>query len=677
MRWGEEPRLRPDPYLDWLARISGGEPGAETWCSVRIEILPDDQGNPLAHLQSLLAENISPPIRIAADERAAIETALAHLSSPGAEIPAAALRFFVYLPESAVYDQGAFATHPRFRILHAGPPVPDFNPQRQETRPSTRIPRMPEGNSGAVALGIIDDGIAFAHERFCRKDGRTRIEAIWLQDAAGEGEGSGFGRKIFAADLNRDLAAGLSERAIYGKYGALDYGSPTHQSLGLRGSHGTHVLDLAAGASPEEDCGDRPIFAVQLPAEATADTSGVTMGSYVLQGVRQIMHWADQHRPGLPLVINFSYGMFAGPKDGSHPLEAALADLVGERIRRGAPTALVLPAGNSYRARSTAHASLAEGEEEILTWVLLPEDRTPSQLEIWLDGATDETDSSPAVLTVEPSSGYPACSIQPKIGTVQVLRRGGHPVAGIYADRWNGAAGPRVRLVIVANPTLGRETEIAPAPAGPWFVSVENAGSAVLEARIYVQRDDTPSGFPLRGRQSYLDHPRAHIRNPLTGAYDAFAPDCPMTTRDTLSAIATGARTIVVGGAQAGEGFPPADYASGGPSLGRRSPDCAAFSDEGKAHLGILAAGTLSGATIAMRGTSVAAPQVARLIAAHMGSASCVKGQAKASKVPADPLAALIAGGGFPVNPEDRDRLGAFITPSTARSDLPARRSRD
>ena len=49
------------------------------------------------------------------------------------------------------------------------------------------------------------------------------------------------------------------------------------------------------------------------------------MGSYVLQAVRLIMLWADRFgQDGVPLVINFSYGLLAGPKDGTQKIEQAL-----------------------------------------------------------------------------------------------------------------------------------------------------------------------------------------------------------------------------------------------------------------------------------------------------------------------------------------------------------------
>ena len=50
-------------------------------------------------------------------------------------------------------------------------------------------------------------------------------------------------------------------------------------------------------------------------------------------------------------------------------------------------------------------------------------------------------------------------------------------------------------------------------------------------------------------------------------------------------------------------------------------PDAMAVSDDSHAHRGILAAGTRSGSTVPMNGTSVAAPQITRWIAERMAAA--------------------------------------------------------
>src|SRR3546814_3731241 len=83
----------------------------------------------------------------------------------------------------------------------------------------------------------------------------------------------------------------------------------------------------------------------------------------------------------LPLVINFSFGINAGPHDGTDLLDTLIAE-IEDSVQR--PLRLVLPAGNSNLAR--CHAVLPGGDREVhtLPWRLLPDDRTASYPEIWL-----------------------------------------------------------------------------------------------------------------------------------------------------------------------------------------------------------------------------------------------------------------------------------------------------
>ena len=175
-----------------------------------------------------------------------------------------------------------------------------------------------------IAVGVIDDGIAFAHERFRKADGRsTRFGAIWLQEIApGKTNrwstsqpktGLAFGTHLTAADIERLIAdTDGDEREIYRRTGQLDFTSHENVTLGYRTTHGTHVCDLAAGCDGGDETNTPLIFAVQIPSAMTAESSGVSMATYVLQAFRQLLVWADAKSPQLPLVINFSFGNFAG-----------------------------------------------------------------------------------------------------------------------------------------------------------------------------------------------------------------------------------------------------------------------------------------------------------------------------------------------------------------------------
>src|ERR671912_1142139 len=63
-----------------------------------------------------------------------------------------------------------------------GPPLPSTSvvPHGyKEVRPLQ--PPSQTVTPGTVIIGIIDDGIPFAHERFRKPDGTTRVESVWVQ----------------------------------------------------------------------------------------------------------------------------------------------------------------------------------------------------------------------------------------------------------------------------------------------------------------------------------------------------------------------------------------------------------------------------------------------------------------------------------------------------------------
>jgi hypothetical protein len=87
-----------------------------------------------------------------------------------------------------------------------------------------------------------------------------------------------------------------------------------------------------------------------------------------------------------------------------------------------------------------------------------------------------------------------------------------------------------------------------------------------------------------------------------------------------INAIATGNQTIIAGGYLRKE-LRFARYSAGGtPDPAFRRPDAALVSEDSKVHAGVLAAGSRSGSRVAISGTSVAAPQLARWIADNLAA---------------------------------------------------------
>jgi hypothetical protein len=161
------------------------------------------------------------------------------------------------------------------------------------------------------------------------------------------------------------------------------------------------------------------------------------------------------------------------------------------------------------------------------------------------------------------------------------------------------------------------------APAGVWTVQLKNRSLGAGEiVHLWVQRDDSLYGFDLRGRQSYFDDP-GYARFDNEGR-DNEADDlmCPVRRASTISAIATGRQPVVLGGFLRKE-MKIAKYSSAGPITPFQAnpvpdpyrPDAIVPTDDTLVHYGLLAAGSRSGSVVALNGTSVAAPQIARKIA--------------------------------------------------------------
>ena len=490
-----------------------------------------------------------------------------------------------------------------------------------------------ESPSRKVVVGVIDDGLAFAHERFRLSNGNTRFKFFFNQDD-GTSSAPGPGRELTESDINTLLVQ-------CGSSGIVDedqlYRLAGQNLVARRAKHGTHIMDIACGLDPDEVESDSPyLIGVQLPKWVTEETSGAKLTGHAHYAINYIVSRADQIAASegaapFPIVINLSYGNIAGPHDGTGPLEIAIDQLIAARA---APLRVVLPAGNHYLSRchscfDLSASSSSSGSTKELRWRIQPDNKALSFMEIWLpslaaDHARPRVEVRLTSPTGERSPWVKPGNTWPPIGTNNVR---------FSVSSVNLTTRPWILLSVA--PTAAMTTATPTAPCGTWLVEIKNKGGAV-SADAWVQRGDTPVGYPLWGRQSRLDdanYQRFDIagrpQEEDSGPNPSIGPSY-IRRRGSINALATEQRAIVIGGFRRSD-CRPSRYSGAGPVATpptvppqRTGPDAAAVADDSVALHGILGAGTRTGSVVAMNGTSVAAPQITRLIANWMslGSAS-------------------------------------------------------
>ncbi len=515
-------------------------------------------------------------------------------------------------------------------------------PSSQQAAPAPPAPSSVASAAvpSKVVVGLIDDGIAFANRRFRDKAGtQTRLLSFWGQDLVGPvglpGPWPSYGRIISRPRINSLFASSthggfLDEDAVYRKAG-LDYSGAGHKSWGRRAGHGTHVLDLAAGLNGDEVQPTSPLIAaVQLPVAVTVDTSGAKLTSYALDGFIWILlnaYWAGLTvgTGPLPCVVNLSYGTLDGPHDGTSIFARAVDDIIGLLRTAGWKVSVVLPAGNGHVSQTHARVALPPGAlaSRTIDWRLLPDTRTPGFAEIWLP---DITVSKQVDVRVTSPTGV----VSGWIGEMDPIHHWpnpGQPVLWVHHPGVDLAVGSRKRILIAVFPTATLDPAEPVAPTGVWRIELLNQGSFPLIVDAFIGRNDTPLGYPILGRQSrfedsdYLEHryrPDGRIEQDDVGGSQVMRAA-------SLNGLATGKLPVVVGGCRVSD-LSVAPYSAGGPTIvpgsgpppPRPGPDALMPSDHSYVRAGILAAGTRSGSTVTMRGTSVAAPQMTRAIARAM-----------------------------------------------------------
>lgn len=516
-------------------------------------------------------------------------------------------------------DYGAFA-----RVLN-NPPSPTLELMSESAA-------APQPSKYVV---VIDDGCAFANAAFVvdrATDPKSRIHRLWFQEDSrlrGSPPGIGFTSSDLSACLKAGWADGrIDEAASYaalekellkntgGKAIALDW----RRQMRSATTHGTHVLDVAAGnpnplAHPRYGYGQSDdaaskakIIFVQLPRAAVADTSGASMNAYVAEALvylRGVVSIWDQ------ATINLSYGALAGPHDGTTLLEEGIDEFLATHQRF---TALLLPAGNGYDSRTHAQIMAThDGRWQAMSLQILPNDPTDTYVEVWYaPGVPSRSGGGTAVIDVEVVAPDGASSGAVPLGQFRELPSPDakqparaalihvrHPIAG---------GGLKHQVLLALAPTRSKEGQREVAPHGTWTINIRNRGGLTIPVDAWIERDDSAFGSGRsRSQATFLSAGTEPSPGVPHGASD------PIQRQGCLNSFAHGERTTVIGGCSLRTKKQMASYSASGP--GRKGsfagPNEVAPCEDTPGSA-LFAAGTRSASQVLMNGTSVASAVAAR-----------------------------------------------------------------
>lgn len=493
-----------------------------------------------------------------------------------------------------------------------------------------------------VTMAVIDDGIAFGHNQFRSGLTETRVERMFIMNFPEPGS-SDVGVKLNKKRINKLLrnhtySGLLDEESFYRAAGSINRAKNFFSTTTFRRSHGTHVLSLAAGYDMTDAPNNRPIIGVQLPTRVTEDTSGSNLAPSLTRAIRYIVRQSRKIRIGgpsgpiAPLVVNFSYGNFAGPHDGTgliaRIIDRELKSVTGKGPNKDQEIRVILPAGNSNLSRCHAAVSFenAQCDDRVaLNLRTYPDDYTCNFVQMWMPYSADPTPPNYVKVRVTAPNNTQSMAVTATLGEKQELHNEFGEVIASLAYEMEPAPTSRGLITLSINPTSAQKPSIQLAPSGLWVMEFEKGAIADDEyVEVRVERDETLPGYPPFGRQAFFDN-ACYVRFDEFGAPLSVDPpdsDCPVRRSGTLSGFASGKLPMVIGALTESNGL-MSDYSSAGPISAMRNrsvpnrygPDASARSDDSPVLYGVLAAGTRSGSMVRMNGTSVSAPLVARYVA--------------------------------------------------------------
>jgi lysozyme family protein/subtilisin family serine protease len=311
-----------------------------------------------------------------------------------------------------------------------------------------------------VYFAAIDWGFDFAHDNFRNADGTTRFAYIWDQNGVYDQNNYGYGRIYSRKAINRALNTNSP-------YAALGY-HPGRRNSSSVGMHGTHVMDIAAGASAVGEGGVAPeamLVGIELGSNQV-NGSDIALGDSV--HVVEALHFIYAVTKGFPCVINMSLGSHGDSHTGKSLAEIAIDNLVANN--QG--IAVVQSVGNYFLSHCHIQHNIKQGETFNIEWNIPRRNPTPNEMEIWYQGSDE------LYLRILNPVGFVVSSVEP-FDDVQI-KYNGTPLGYVFQREKEPNTGlNHINIIIDANTEKGK-----------WIVQLygEKIKNGLLHA--YSERND-------------------------------------------------------------------------------------------------------------------------------------------------------------------------------------------
>ena len=446
--------------------------------------------------------------------------------------------------------------------------LPMLNATVTETSASpSQLPNGHLSNGGeGVVVGVIDYGMDFAHRNFLHGSNTSRLVTLWDQNGQTTPTSPfGYGREY----TNQDLNFALSQND---PYQAIGY-DPAWYDPRNSGSHGTHVMDIAAGNGLGSGvAGMAPnasLVFVNISHALDPQNENVVGESFgdsvrLLEALKYIFDKAGTK----PCVVNISLGTNGGPHDGTTLVEQGIDSLVSQAPNR----AVTISAANSYDDGIHASGVLSDGDTFDLHWQLQPLSRADIEMEIWYPH------SDRFSIELIAPNGNSLVTVLP--GGSETLRANGN-VAVFVANRLNDPNNQDNMIGIFLSQGM---------PGGTYTVRLHGDQITDGNFHAWIERDNF---FQSR-----------------------FVP--PHDNSLTIGSVSCGQLSIAVGSYDAHKTSKPLSFfSSAGPTRdGRLKPEVSA-----PGHAVLAAKSSTETGTVNKSGTSMASPAVAGMIALMFGEA--------------------------------------------------------